>query len=391
MNQRTQVELVRRVLAHVEARTTDHDDGPARCPVWTYADPARLEREMQALFRGLPVAIGHASSLASPGAFVTHDASGLPLLVVRGDDGALRALFNVCRHRGTRVEAAPCGKKKAFTCPYHAWSYARDGALIGVPHEHGFAGVDRRERALAPAPASVTEALGLVWLTPPGVDVATYLGETIARDLDGFGIPSSHVYAPRTLTKELNWKLAIDVFLEAYHLRPTHRDSIYGLFFDNLGLVDRLGPHLRNVFPKRTIRELASQPEASWVLRRHANVLFFLFPNTFVLVEPDHSAVVHVWPAGPTRTVMTTYTLVPELPTTDKARAYWDANDRILHGAIEEDFAMGESIQRGLASGANEDVVFGAFEHALTHFHREIGRLVDAPTGHARDHGGTIT
>lgn len=374
MDHATQIELVRRVLAHVDARTTDREAAPSTRSIASYTDPARFEREVEALFRGLPVAIAHRSSLAAPGDFVTHDASGLPLLVVRGDDGVLRAFLNVCRHRGTRLEAAPCGNKKAFTCPYHAWSYAKDGSVLAVPHERGFGAFDRASRALAQV--HVSEALGLVWLAPAGVDVAAFVGETIARDLDGFGFTSASSYAPRTMTRPLNWKLAIDVFLEAYHLRTTHRDSIYGMFFDNLGLVDRLGPHLRNVFPKRSIRELAAQPPEGWELRRHANVLFHLFPNTLVLVQPDHAAVLHLWPEGPARTTLTSYTLVPEPPATDKARAYWDANNAILYGAIEEDFAMGESIQRGLASGANTDLLFGAFEHALEHFHREVDRAL---------------
>jgi hypothetical protein len=100
-----------------------------------------------------------------------------------------------------------------------------------------------------------------------------------------------------------------------------------------------------------------------------------VFPNTLVLVQPDHTAIVHVWPDGPARSKLHTYTLIPEPATTEKARAYWDANNAILYGATDEDFERGESIQRGLASGANREVVFGAFEHGLTHFHREIERL----------------
>ena len=101
-------------------------------------------------------------------------------------------------------------------------------------------------------------------------------------------------------------------------------------------------------------------------------MLFHLFPNTLVLVEPDHAAVLHLWPDGPDRTVLSSYLLVPEPPLTDQARAHWDASGELLHGAVDEDFAMGESIQRGLASGANHELVFGAFEHALAHFHRQI-------------------
>jgi len=358
--------LVRRVLAHLEARTTDTGAGPHAQPVASYIDPVQYARESHTLFGELPLAIGHSSQLANPGDFITHDWSGSPLLVVRHDDGTLAASLNVCRHRGTRVEEAKCGGKKAFVCPYHAWTYGRDGALLSIPHRDGFPNVS--ERGLARVP--VAEDAGLVIIRPR----PDWLG-SIADELAGFGTTTAHVYDPRTVTKELSWKLAIDIFLETYHLRMAHRDSIYRLFFDNVGLVDPLGPHLRTVFPKRTIRELADQSPATWQVRAHANVLYHLFPNTLALVQPDHVSMFHAWPLGPARTLIHSYTLVPEVPTTDKARRHWDANNAILYAATDEDFALGESIQRGLGSGANREVLFGAYEHALTHFHAQISRL----------------
>ena len=365
------------------ARTTDSDKerGPTTEAAAAYLGEERLALEQERIFRSLPIAVAHASALSAPGDFVTHDAGGVPLLVVRGDDGKVQAFLNVCRHRGTRVEDLPCGSKKAFVCPYHSWSYARDGHLLGIPHEEGFGGVDRSRRGLVGVPAG--EAGGLVWArlsratsdADADLDARAFLGP-LADDLAGFGLGTSHVYAPRSFTKEMNWKLAVDIFLEAYHLRSAHKNSIYNIFFDNLGLVDRVGPHLRNVFPKRSIRELTGQPDEALgsVLRAHANVLFHLFPNTLVLVQPDHAAVIHFWPDGPARTRITAYTAVPEAPTTDKARAHWDANNAILYEATDEDFALGESIQRGLTSGANEHVLFGAFEHALTHFHAQVAQ-----------------
>lgn len=384
MEAKRQLELADRALRHVAARTTDADDerGPAKVATATYLGEELLAREQARIFRALPIAIAHSSALPCPGDFITHDELGVPLLVVRGDDGALSAFFNVCRHRGTRVENLPCGSgKKAFVCPYHSWSYARDGQLRAIPHEHGFPGIDKSERGLVRVPAG--EAAGLVFVravraaseTDAKLDARAFLGP-IAEDLEGFGLATSHIYAPRVFTKEMNWKLAMDVFLETYHLRTAHKDTIYGTFFDNLGCVDRVGPHLRNLFPKRSIRALAGQPDdvKGSVLRKHANVLFHLFPNTLVLVQPDHAAVIQAWPDGPTRTRFTAYTAVPEPATSERARAYWDRNNDILYGATDEDFALGESIQRGLASGANEEVLFGAFEHALTHFHDEVAR-----------------
>src|SRR5206468_10095005 len=143
MQRELQHQLVRRVLAHLEHRTTDHDGHATAQPVSAYVDPARYERERVPLFRRLPLLVGHASQLAEPGDFLTHDASGVPLLIVRDNIGTVRAFLNVCRHRGTRVEAAACGAKKAFVCPYHAWSYGRDGALLSMPHSIGFAGIER--------------------------------------------------------------------------------------------------------------------------------------------------------------------------------------------------------------------------------------------------------
>ena len=318
MHPELQQRLVKRVLAHLDARTTDTADRPSTRAVAAYLDPDVFAKERTALFRTQPLAIAHVSQLATPGSFVTHDASGVPLLVVRGDDGELAAFLNVCRHRGTRLEPAACGERKAFVCPYHAWSYGRSGALLGMPHERGFAGIDRDERGLQRVPVSV--AGGLVFVTPtPGAsppDAKAWLGP-LADDLTSFGLASSHVYAPRVMTKALGWKLAIDVFLEAYHLRVTHHDSIYKLFFDNVGLVDPIGPHLRNVFPKRSIRELAAVPEGDWVLRRHANVLYHLFPNTLILVEPDHAAVLNLWPIDASTTELRAYTLVPDPVVTD--------------------------------------------------------------------------
>ncbi|MBX3185634.1 MAG: Rieske 2Fe-2S domain-containing protein [Labilithrix sp.] len=382
MEANRQVELVRRALAHVAARTTDRDERPTTLPARAYVDEAQYARELQILFRESPIPVAHASQLAAPGDFVTHDLTGVPLLIVRGDDGALAGFLNVCRHRGTRVEGAACGKgKKGFVCPYHAWSYGRDGRLLAMTHAHGFEGVERESRGLVRVP--VTEAGGLVWARASRAtsradeELDAALGP-LADDLLGFGIGSSHVYAPRTFERSMSWKLAMDVFLETYHLRPTHKNTIYEMFFDNLGLVDRVGPHLRNLFPKRSIVELAKEPDAivGGALRKHANILFHLFPNTLVLVQPDHAAVISAWPIAIDRVRMHAYTLVPEPPLSEKARAYWDANNAILYGATDEDFAMGESIQRGLASGANEEIVFGAFEHALAHFHGEVARRV---------------
>ncbi|MGZ3475522.1 MAG: aromatic ring-hydroxylating oxygenase subunit alpha, partial [Polyangiales bacterium] len=330
------------------------------------------------LFRKFPMPLAHTSALKNEGDFVTHDHGETPVIAVMDRGGEKRAFLNVCRHRGTRLEEAPCGVgKKAFVCPYHAWSYDLRGSLLHIPHEEGFGDVDRSERGLVPL--QLVDRHGFLWIAPSrdaSFELDGFLGETVTDDLVSYGFDQHHPYKPVVWQKSMNWKLAIDIFLEAYHVKKVHEKSIYPVFFDNVALFERHERHMRNTFPKRSVRELAGRDRASWELRPHANVLYYLFPNTLVLVQPDHASVFSVFPRGASSCLIATYTLVPEAPTTEKAIRHWDRNIEILHGAIHEDVAMGESIQRALSSGANEDVLFGRYEHSLAWFHEEIERSI---------------
>jgi len=375
MNRDTELGLCHRVLDHIAAGTTDQAASSYRQPVDHYTSPERLARELDRVFGRLPLAIAHASELAAPGDFLTRRVGDVPLLVTRDRSGSVRAFHNVCRHRGTQVVEAERGRgARGFACPYHAWSYGLDGALLAVPHVTGFPGVEPGSGAgLVPLPTAC--AAGFVWISlDPGrapLDPVAWLGP-LAAELEGLGLPAHHVHDPRRLELAQNWKLAADGALETYHLRATHRKTIYPLFHDNLGLVDLVGPHIRTVFPKRSISDLAARPTAEWSLRAHANILYFLFPNTILLVEPDHAMVLHTYPLGTDRCGFDAYALIPEPPQSDKALGYWAANLEVFYGAVAEDFARGDSIQAALRSGANRELLFGRFEHALAAFHRTL-------------------
>lgn len=366
-----QVELIHRVLEHLRAGTTHMVEEESQLPVAPYLQPERFEAERR-LFRKLPLIVGHVSQLAEPGDYFTHDATGTPLLLCRTASGELTCFLNVCRHRGTRLVPEEQGRRKqAFVCPYHGWTYDSTGRLRAVPDEIGFPSRPTESVGLVRVP--VAERLGLLWVTlePGGPDVDTFLAP-VAGELAGFGLDKHVAYMPTRMEKKLNWKIAIEIFLEAYHLKYAHRESIYPLFFNNVGLVDPLLPHIRAIFPKRSIAELAGTPEPEWELRQHANILFQLFPNVLLLIQPDHVSVNTAFPMGPGLTEYRTFTLIPELPATEKAARYWQKNIDILLGAVQEDMAMGESIQSGLRSGANEFVRLGRFEHGLRYFRDEI-------------------
>ncbi len=325
------------------------------------------------MLASMPVAVGHASDLPQPGDFITNDA-WRPLLLVRQDDGSIKGLLNVCRHRGTRVEHEPRGHRDRFTCPYHAWAYRRDGRLLGVPHRRGFSQVDASTHSLRPVDVHVRA--GLLWV---GGDPK--MG-ALTDQLRGFGLEDGVTWVHRSTDYSMNWKLVFDLFLEAYHVRVAHGATIAPMFVDNVYLVDPSPPHMRNVFPKRSIAALREQEESTWRLREHANVLYLLYPNTLVLVQPDHCSVLHLSPQAIDRTRVDAYGIVPGPVASDSARRHWDANTEFLDGVVAEDFALGKTIQHNLSSGAIDALTFGAFEHALTLFHAQVERDLLA---HARD------
>ena len=365
--------LLARLFALCDARTTDMVPDEGGASVDRYFDPARLEAERARLFRRLPLLVGHAARVGEPGRFFTWEAAGVPLLIHRGSDGCLRGFVNVCRHRGTRVEPAAEGRAKAFVCPYHGWTYQETGRLAHVPSREGFPSLlDGPPVGLRPI--AVEERLGFVWacVDPDGPSASDHLAP-LEDELGALELGAQVPYRPESWRRALNWKLALEVFLETYHLRVAHRDSIYPMFFDNRGIVDAFGPHQRLIFPKRNVVELAGVPREPGQLRRHANLLYFLFPNTLVLLEPDFVSLVTVFPDGPDHALLhTVHLLPPGEPSSEKAQRHWDKNVDLLLGAVREDLALGESIQIGVHTGANQALRFGRFEHGLQRFHAAV-------------------
>ncbi|MFY9931780.1 MAG: Rieske (2Fe-2S) protein, partial [Streptosporangiaceae bacterium] len=117
---------------------------------------------MNAGVRRRPTVVAHSGQLPEAGSFITADAAGTPLLVVRQDDGSVRALANVCRHRGARVETELAGRRKMFACPYHRWCYSRTGAIRSIPFDDGFTGVAKADLGLVEHPSFQTGNLVLV-------------------------------------------------------------------------------------------------------------------------------------------------------------------------------------------------------------------------------------
>ena len=116
--------------------------------------------------------------------------------------------------------------------------------------------------------------------------------------------------------------------------------------------------------------------EALSLLREHSNILYYLFPNTILLVQPDHVAWLRVYPRTTDRTLFEGGTLIPRALNTASRAEYWSKNVDLFYTAVDEDWALGESIQEGLRSGANTHMIFGRYEQLLGEFHDAVGRAV---------------
>lgn len=197
--------IIEQTLAHAEAGTTNMLPELMHAPVTRYTDPKQLEQEINVLFRNFPIIVAHSSELAEPGDFLTHDATGMPILVTRNRDGQVRAFLNVCRHRGARLKNEPCGKAKTFSCPYHSWTFDLDGNLRGMPQAYGFEGVDKSKLGLKELP--VHERFGLIWVVPTPqdkpVDFDTWL-KPMEEQLESLSLDTHVVYRKWSLDRDMN-------------------------------------------------------------------------------------------------------------------------------------------------------------------------------------------
>jgi len=375
LERETELSLLERLLGMIEKSETSMAEAAYRNPVTDYTDPVQFEAEHRRLFRQTPLLVGLSCDLEAAGAYLTEDRAGVPILVVRGDDGRARAFANVCRHRGTKL-LRDCGMtKKRISCPYHAWSYTREGALAHIPFEKGFEEVDRASHGLTQLP--LAERHGLIWVVPEAdtsLDLDAFLAG-VGGDFADFNLSDYHHYETRILRQRMNWKLVVDTFLETYHLGALHRKTVYPILHGNVGAFDPFGPHLRNIYARRSLEELRDKPVEEWDLIEQTAMVYVLFPNTVFVMQGDHIETWRIFPdpedLNTTEMAVSLYT--PEPAESPSARRHWDRNmDLLIRTVVDEDFPVGEEIQRGFYSGAQEALVFGRNEPGLSHFHRQV-------------------
>jgi len=364
------VEIVHRILAHIDAGTTDEGDA-WREPVQNYLNPIRFTDELKAL-RSYPSVFLPSAAIRNPGDHAERTTFGVPLFAVRGRDGKARVFRNSCRHRGMALVEGP-GCAQALVCRYHGWTYKLDGSLSHVPHSEAFPDLDMSTRGLVEVDSH--EVDGLIVIGPlespaPGADAAM-AALTNGSPWRDKVLPAERLFTVRPALRQMNWKVLIEQFLEGYHIRTTHKNTFYPIQYDDLNVVEAFGPNTRITFPYQNIERLRDRPESTWNVGHRVTYVYHLFPNVMVATFPNQVLVITIDPIDIDHTNVTIYAMVtPEvterLSTNPDAAA--GARDLLNEGGIEDN-EMSEGVQKGLYAGANDFVEFGTHESAIGRFH----------------------
>jgi len=381
--------LVRRALTHRQAGTSDLAETQMRVPISAYLDEDRYQRELDAVFKNLPIAIALSLELPEPGSYVARTVLQKPLLLVRGEDGVVRAFLNVCRHRGARLCDDGHGKRDRFTCPYHAWTYDHAGALVHVYAQEKFGEFDTTVRSLTGLTCAERSGVVFVCLNPEtSFDIDVWLGDMQPR-LDTLQLDDWVLFEQRDLPSP-GWKPTLEGYLEVYHHDIVHRTTVGQHTIGNLLVHDTFGPHQRLTFARKTLDGLGDKPEDDWQPEAYIRLVHSVFPNFSVSgIVGGHCLVSQIFPGATLDETVTRQYILCASGEQDEA---WldgarEFSQLSLEAVRDEDYAIVHTVQSGLRSGANEDFLLGRNEPAVQHYHDMVARIADATADELTEFG----
>ena len=194
-------------------------------PADWYTDPRVLELEQRSVFARSWQLAGRVDQLRAPGDFVAADLpGGEPIVIVRGEDAALRGFFNVCRHHAAAVVGASHGSARVLRCPYHGWTYGLDGALKGTPDFADVCDFDRGANGLVPIEIGVWEHWVFARVDGGGPSLEDSLGSDLVARVAAVNAGALRWMERRHYTVDCNWKVFVDNYLDGgYHVPHLHK------------------------------------------------------------------------------------------------------------------------------------------------------------------------
>lgn len=352
-------------------------------PVGRYTDEELYRLERDVLFRRTWVYAAHESELPEPGSFLVFDRTGSPILIVRGHDGEVRAFYNTCRHRNAPVVKGSCGTARRLVCSFHSWAYDLEGALVAVPDEFQFAGLDRSERGLVPVRCETW--LGFIFVNEdpaamPLLDFFGPLAREITPEYDGQPLRIVH---RRRVTLPCNWKVAVEAFLEVYHLRTVHPKSL-APYLDCKASAIALFPHGHSRMVTRALvtddgakaghEGLPVMPTVSPLLQR-TSTSYLIFPNVVAPLGHAGFPLLLAWPTGPATTDYEWIYFGLDWGEGDPPPA-WAQRMAVFDSIMDEDMTNLEPIQRSLSSPGARGIPLSWPERRIWHFDTHVDRAI---------------
>jgi phenylpropionate dioxygenase-like ring-hydroxylating dioxygenase large terminal subunit len=352
-------------------------------PGWIYRDPEFFGVEMERVIRPAWQIVCHANEIPAPGDWRTIDYLGESILVIRGDDGEPRAFYNVCRHRASRIVAGEGGCARRLTCPYHAWTYALDGRLVGVPHKSDYPELDPSALGLVPVELESWRGFLFVRLEAGGPSVAEMMAPH-EEEIAPYRLEALEALGRVTLRpRDVNWKNVADNYSDGLHI-PVAHPGLTRLFGRGYQIsaaehVDRMSGDLIDR-PSANVSERAYQshlPEVRHLPESHRRrwLYFKLWPNVAFDLYPDQVDFMQFLPVSATETLIReiSYALPDERR---EMRAARYLNWRINRRVNEEDTALIRGVQAGMGSSAYVPGPLGKSEVCLRSFAQKLRRLI---------------
>jgi len=352
---------------------------PRALPAWVYSHPDMTRLEYERLLRPSWQIVCHVSSLAAAGDYVTLDLGADSVVAVRGAQGEIRAFHNVCRHRGARIFEGSGTCPGAITCPYHGWSYRLSGELRAMTARETFPALDRTQLGLKPVRTQVMFGFVFVCLAGNPMPLEE-IWAGVAAEFAPHRFEQMQPLGPMYIEHwECDWKIAMDNYLESYHV-PIGHPGLNRMFTpdydDQLNLptgVARGSSWLREQpssrWSERLYQQLIGQVATDLPERERRHWTFYsMLPNLGIDVFPDQMDFFQVLPRGPGRCTIRGGSFAhPDTRREMRIVRYLAA--RINRQVQREDEFLCRRVQLGLQSGSYEPGPLSRLENCMLEFH----------------------
>ena len=353
---------------------TDYAKSIYKNAVIEYIDANIANTEKKIIFEESPICLGTAALVPNQGDWFTLDIGDKSILIVRNNKTEISAYLNICSHRGAKLVEGSGTKAYAFKCPYHSWVYNLDGELKARPRENAFDEINKDQCSLQKF--ELDNHQGFLWLIMDKKAKNKHASNKADLNelLIDYDFNKYQHFKSIKIYPKLNWKLAVDTFLELYHIDELHTKSLAPIIKNDLQLFDTYGKNIRVIGARHSAVKLNRVLKDQREFDIHTIQLRILFPNTILVCHPDHVEVWQILPKNEVNECEVSFSLyTKEAFSSKSAIRHWDNNFNLaLNAVVKEDFPLGENVQKGFYAAPKRKIIFGKNEPALQHFHKQI-------------------